>query len=79
MFSKRERRFFIKHALLSFLLAIYLLTGFLSPAAAAPDDSSPKIVRTGYTLPDPNVANPDDVPRTGYIYEYQEMVASFNN
>ena len=55
----------MKHALLSFLLAICLLTGFLSPAAAAPDDSSPKIVRTGYTLPDPNVANPDDVPRTG--------------
>lgn len=70
----------MKQAFLTVLLALCLLMSFLpGPASAAADASSPKIVRTGYTLPDPSVANPDEVPRTGYIYEYQQMIASFNN
>ncbi|MFV0635344.1 diguanylate cyclase domain-containing protein [Mitsuokella sp. WILCCON 0060] len=70
----------MKHPLLSLVLVLCLLAGFpVAPAEAGADTSVPKIVRTGYTLPDPNVPDPSAVPRTGYIYEYQQMIASFNN
>lgn len=61
------------------LAAFFLLVGCFFPSVLSRAEiPQEKVVRLGYSIPDRFLNHPEEVEKSGYTYDYLQMIANYN-